>query len=222
MNYKKISYTQLTRNQKCLVINFLSRLKSVRDVSEEFSLIQLNIPSLFFISATDKLRLALLLKASRFLPGANYFYSQRTQSYSLFFKFMAVYNNCFLYLINSSCLPIVEDNADKFSMIKRPFRDYSESYAHLKLLFTNNNEDFWFLKIEVVSTFNISYKSWLLRNFPLERKLLLVLLLNEYDNNTYLSKRLLTSQIDIYATFLLFTLNGLLCKSLLIIFNFCF
>lgn len=209
LSKKSLKRSQLSSIQHHLILSLLSRLRSVRDVYEELRLLEVNNSSFLFLSSKDKLRLALTLKTNRFASVSNTFYIEKTLGYSLFFKFVNIYDNCFLSLLNNACLPIVEEKSNKFSLINRPFRNYSDAFIHISSLF-NKKKYSWYLKFQVIQKFNSSCNFWLFKNFPLEKKVLFYLLFNNYEPILCLENNKQLFRNDIYVTFLNYILNGLL------------
>lgn len=203
---KSSNFRLILKSQKLFTFSLFSRLKVVNDIFNNFKFFN-------FINSAEKFHIALNLKYPTFLQVFSYFYITKSKGSCLFFDSPNIYVKCLHSLYNSSVSPIVEFKSDKFSFGFRPYRDCQDFFLEIKNFFLNNKKDFSCLNLKLVSVLNFFSNDWLIKNFPLEKRILKSWL----NNNLLFSYSFSENKVypfigftSIYNTFFNFLLNGLL------------
>nr|AKL78997.1 RoaA [Euglena viridis] len=133
----------------------------------------MEIDNFNFLSSQDKLHIVLNLKYIRFSDKKTPLFFMKNNGLSLFYKNFSLYDNSFQALISLACLPITEFTVDRSVYGFRPYRDCSDLLMSIKSFFLKHKrKDFWCLDVKVFCSFNYLNKFWIIKNFPLEKKVL--------------------------------------------------
>lgn len=110
-------------------------------------------------------------------------------------------------------LPFVETKLDRSLQGFRPYRDSSDLFKEIKRIFSsvekNNMMSYFYIKLH--SSWNSFNKAWLLKNFPIEKKVLKSWFSNISKNSfiKFSKINLFFSNKEISFMLLNYTLNGL-------------
>lgn len=199
---------------KTLLNNIFARLKSINIVLIKFRVLyNLNLED--SISSDEKLRIAVNLRFEDLdcLIKLDSFYQLKTSGFSYNIPFIRFSNASLNCLYNIFCLPFVEATADKFAFGFRPYRDSSDLFFSIKKIFSKNRAfSFCFkTKLKFIFPLKILPSFWLLKNFPLNRRILLSWLKTNHSKKIRLEDSFcFFDETDIYSTFCNFVFNGLL------------
>ena len=113
-------------------------------------------------------------------------------------------------LWNSALLPAVEATNDPHSYGFRPYRDCWEANAQIRTLLTKTNSSQWVLDADIEKGDSLMHYDWLLKNTPMEKKVLEKWLKAAYfeTNNSELPQQSPLQGVE-YKTLANLTLNGL-------------
>lgn len=182
-----------TLNSKNLCI----RLKSVEN---SFSEVQI-LGNFFPLCLKDKIYCALTLHL-KFIPdNFEAFYFLKKNGLSFFFKPAYLYHTSFLSLCNNLVLPVIDSKLPKFSFSFRPFRNDNDIFLQINSVLKKNKCVSQILKITV--PFALLNTTWLLKNFPFNKRLLNLILDKKYGNYIF------TKNILFFSTIFNFLLHGL-------------
>lgn len=191
--------------QNILFHSFSAKLKCVQQC---FDIINDGKSEMILIQDKEKLNLAINLE----IPYISYFdvsfFVLKKGGLSRYFKFPNIYSLCSTELITLGILPLNNLVAPKFSFNFRPFRNSKELFFEIKKTLSNKNLLTSLSFVNFKFDLDFSSNGWLLKNFPLEKRILK----NSLKFSSY-SEANFTSNLSYY--FINFLLNGLLwtCKA---------
>lgn len=125
----------------------------------------------YYISSEIKFQIVLNLKHVRLFEKSNFLYFIKKKGHSFFYNYINIYNKCLQYLWVLSLLPFLETHLDKSLHGFRPFRDSFDLFMEIKKIFSNT-KNYWYFSLKLFSYSNSQNKFWLLKNLPIEKKLL--------------------------------------------------
>jgi hypothetical protein len=167
-----------------------------------------------FISANEILRIAVNLKYDDLscLVKFNDLYHLKSTGFVLPFSFIEFSKDSLNCLHNIFFIPFVEATSDRFSFGFRPYRDYYDFFLSVKKIFIKNKNFSYCFKtrIKLIFSLETSTNFWLLKNFPLNKGILVSWLKIGYKNKIDSIPSYFFDATDIYSTFCNFVFNGLL------------
>ena len=191
--------------QNILFHSFSAKLKSVQQCFES-----INESKGKIISIQDKEKLSLAINLE--IPYVYYFdvsfFILKRGGLSRYFKFPNIYSLCRTELITLGILPLNNLVEAKFSFNFRPFRNSKELVFEINKSLSNRNLLSSLNFVNFKFDLDLSSNIWLLKNFPLEKRILKSCL--KFLNQSEAS---LITNLSYY--FINFLLNGLLwiCKA---------
>lgn len=200
------SFRRVRYLQKLLLLGLTSRFRSIRDVFEENNRV-FSFGNSFYLTSSEKLFLVLNLNYKFNLFDLNFFSISKRSSFVYFFELPSFYFRSVQSLCSFSILPIIEDISDRFSFSHKPFRSNYDYFLEIKKVFSKNDSLNWIFNFKCILPFTDN--SWILKNFPFEKKVL-----NNWFSLCYFNSYQFPSFVDSYFSFgfINYSLNGLVSK----------
>lgn len=132
------------------------------------------------------------------------FYFSKKNGFSLFFQLPNFYMSCIQCLWNCSVLPIVDNDSDKYSYGFRPFRNVQDLFFEIKNSFLKKKLFLWILDFKFNFHTTLSNNYWLLKNFPMEKRIL-----KSWFKPTFLNCFPCIDNSNIFFSLINFSINGL-------------
>lgn len=179
-----------------------SRLKIIRDFlcfeSECFYM-----PNFLKFNNLENLSMLFSLNYDFYLCRYYQFFVSKKRGLSFFFDIPSIFSNSLAALANLSVSPVVEMFSDKVICFYRPYRNSYDLVLSLKNFLSVYDEHFWFSTYQL-KDLRISPK-WLLKSFPLDKKILFFWILNSrtYNGSFY------SPNHNFYLSILGFLFNGI-------------
>lgn len=198
---KKGNFFLLKFFQKLLLQSLSCKLKTINKVlrkKNDYFVSQSNI------SLEDMITLMVNLRNFSIINGIDSFYLLKKKGFSIFFQTTTFYISCVQCLWNFSVLPILETNSDKYSYGFRPFRSVQDLFVEVKNSFLKKKLFLWNVNLKINSSIKFCNNSWLLKNFPMQKKIL----------KSWLEPNILSSfpcidNSNIFFSLINFSINGL-------------
>lgn len=163
-----------------------------------------NFNNQFSLSLEDRISFLINIRNFSTNTATHSFYFSKKNGFSLFFQMPAFYISCIQCLWNFSILPIVENNSDKFSYGFRPFRSVQDLFFEIKNSFLKKKLFLWIINFKFNFYANLSDNYWLLKNFPMEKKIL-----KSWFNPTFFRSFPCIDNSNIFFSLINFSVNGL-------------
>ena len=187
--------------QTIIFNNLCFRLKSFHFALQKEEHYKKSLES-FNFNSLDQLYIILNNKFSYSANFSKSFYLLKRNGLSFHFNLPYFYNKCLFSLYNNSLVPVIDSNADRFFYSAyRPFRNSKEIVTELLTNFSKKYSFSFFFNLQV--SFSFFDNSWLFKNFPMNKKITKLLLMDLNLKDLQKSKFL----INIFN----FLLDGLVC-----------
>jgi hypothetical protein len=164
---ERSNFRLIKNRQNFLIKSFYGRLLAVRNYVES----QVS-GSLRYLSSREKFTVVLLLYQRKDLIKHYNFYVIKSKGTAFTFNFYILYFVSFCNLIKFSILPFLETKFEKPLFTSRPYKIKSDVILKITDILLKDFNRLWYLKFKIPNILNFTNKSWLLRNFPLEKNFL--------------------------------------------------
>lgn len=187
-------------------MNFSFRCRTVRDnLDLYYNYLYSN--DFFFLTERDRLFIIFNLLYWFPLKSLSLFVVSKKNALSFHFNFVNIYANCVKALCSYAFLPICETMTDRICLGFKIYRNSHDLLASLKTRFKRKFKGIWFFSC--VFNFNKNIVPWVLKNFPLNRRLLFFLLNKVLINTSSFGDLNNFSSHNFFRSTLGFLLNGL-------------
>ena len=159
--------------QRLLVKSLSARLKAVRQVAQDNKEKNTSgIDGELWETPTRKLNAAFLLhKRCKTNPLRRIYICNKDGS-SRFLGLPVMFDRARQALWNLALIPVVETTSDSFSYGFRPYRGCWDAHAQIQAILSRKDSATWILDTDIRKCCDTSSHDWLLRNTPMERKIL--------------------------------------------------
>ena len=173
--YRKKDYSRVFELQQNLVRSFAARALAVRKVSSNKEKNTPGIDKIIWKTNEQKSQAIFLLRdLSKYkAKPARRVYVSKTRGSTRLLKIPTMFDRAVLTLWYFALIPIAEETADPQSYGSRPYRGVHDCVTYLKLVCSSNTTTRRFvLNLDIKSFFNLISDNWLLKNIPMDKRIL--------------------------------------------------
>lgn len=176
------------------------------------------MPNFSKFTNLENLRMLLSLNYDFYLYRSYPFFISKKRGLSFFFDIPYIFSNSLTALSSLSIFPVVEMFSDKVICFYRPCRSSYDFVLSLKNFLGFSDGLFWFSTYKLNDL--IIYPQWLLKSFPLDKKILFFWILNSNNSIDSFNFSFSSPNHNLYLSILGFLFNGIVCVIILTFLDF--